>query len=466
LGEFDVVGHDVDALRRQVLLDLPDIDSKYADHVELTRRMLRKMLFPIWVQSVEKYADARPQQLLRQVAEGNDPRNFRFVLSKCDQLIDREGLEAAGELAQDYGERLQRALALQSPPEVLLISAHRPDDYDLPRLRDDVRQAKSEKLVAQSKQLAKQRQLHSIAAWGKQQDLAGRAASTKRLLDDTADRLAERVGRPILEEALPATTDDLGRRMELIEPAVRRRLRAWPIVNLIDAAATPVVLLVQKNLTPRGGASAAIEQHLSGAGQHLAKNLQATFAELHQAHPTVADYDGMQRLWESPSAEAATASLRKRLAGVLSRQRTALRDAAKPPAWLLPIRWLLTIGAVAWFLVAQPVLAAGFELGDFDWYAMARRFVDTVSAQALLTNVTFVAIYLVVLWALLRLATYRRAAKWRAKLTRNAGDAELSQEAQVVQWMQSLLAPLASRHAKLAKLQTQVDDLATQTQSR
>src|SRR5205085_1704773 len=72
-GQFRIVGHEIPHLARQVLLDLPDIDSHYASHIELTRRMLRHILFPIWLQSVEKYADARPRELLARVAAGNSP---------------------------------------------------------------------------------------------------------------------------------------------------------------------------------------------------------------------------------------------------------------------------------------------------------------------------------------------------------------------------------------------------------
>ena len=77
-GRFEIRTHDFGDLTNQVLLDLPDIDSIYSHHIETTRRMLRHMLYPIWVQSVEKYADLQPQKLLARVAEGNDPANFLF----------------------------------------------------------------------------------------------------------------------------------------------------------------------------------------------------------------------------------------------------------------------------------------------------------------------------------------------------------------------------------------------------
>src|SRR5437868_7860904 len=39
-GRFSIHPHSVDRLRRQVLLDLPDIDSIYDSHIQITRSML------------------------------------------------------------------------------------------------------------------------------------------------------------------------------------------------------------------------------------------------------------------------------------------------------------------------------------------------------------------------------------------------------------------------------------------
>ncbi len=75
-AQYELVTHDVDDLTRQVLLDLPDIDSFHEPHRELTSRILRRILYPVWVQSVEKYADRAPRDLLARVMQGNDPGNF------------------------------------------------------------------------------------------------------------------------------------------------------------------------------------------------------------------------------------------------------------------------------------------------------------------------------------------------------------------------------------------------------
>src|SRR5580700_6811350 len=129
-GQFRIIAHDEPKLGGQVLLDLPDIDSRFAAHLEITRRMLRHMLFPIWIQSVEKYADVQPQNLLAKVAAGNDPGNFLYCLNKMDQVPT----DQAAELREDFARRIQRVLALSDAPRVYMISARKPGEFDLPEL--------------------------------------------------------------------------------------------------------------------------------------------------------------------------------------------------------------------------------------------------------------------------------------------------------------------------------------------
>src|SRR5213078_1610946 len=170
------------------------------DHVTITRRMLRHMLFPIWMQSVEKYADRQPQELLKRVAAGNAPTNFIFCLNKVDQLeMSRDGRSTGGgktpsaeadptcgnsepmrELQEDYAARLQRALELESPPRVWGISAIHQDRYDLPALRELLAQQKSEDAVRDSQAKAALRQKASVLAWLTEQDLPARAARLAR----------------------------------------------------------------------------------------------------------------------------------------------------------------------------------------------------------------------------------------------------------------------------------------------
>src|SRR5215213_8793142 len=95
--QYRIVTHEEPHLLRQVLLDLPDIDSHWKGHLEVTRAMLRHMLYPVWVQSVEKYADRQPQEMLARVAAGNAAQNFVFCLNKVDQVEQRREGEAPAE---------------------------------------------------------------------------------------------------------------------------------------------------------------------------------------------------------------------------------------------------------------------------------------------------------------------------------------------------------------------------------
>ena len=204
-GKFEIVTHDVPDLATQVLVDLPDIDSRHADHLALTRRVLRHLLFPVWVQSVEKYADRRPQELLAQVAEGNDPANFLFVLNKADQLIDREGLDAAGELAADYAGRLQRAARAGRP-------ARRPPRQRRPARRSTTcpacatacRSSASATTSSGRGHSATRRRDRTLLAWVADQDLPGRADRAARLADAADGGGAGPRPRPAADARHPA----------------------------------------------------------------------------------------------------------------------------------------------------------------------------------------------------------------------------------------------------------------------
>ena len=454
-GKYRIVTHQNPALARQVLLDLPDIDSKYADHVEVTRRVLRHLLFPVWVQSVEKYADRRPQELLIRVAEGNDPANFLFVLNKADQLIDREGLEAAGELSADYGERLQNALKLENPPEVFLVSAQRPAQYDLPRLAAILSRQRGADAVERSRQLAVRRQAVTLLDWLDQQDLPGMAARAERLAIEAEELLNDQVGIPLLERAIPKLAADPAARLLVAEPAVSARLRRWPVVNAIDALLGPVAALVRKNLTatPPGGEHSP-DAYL--AGRSVARRVQGTFARLQQAHPEVADAYRGRRLWEDLPADTAAAELRERLADAMDRRRAAAtgRFGGRLGALLFPVRWGLTVGALLWFPFVQPLLSLGLRTTQ-SWAVFLRDLgvlaVEIFSAQYLLTTLGFLAFYFLGLWAWLRFDAARRVGR---QLSRAAPDEGPAVEA--VAWMDGLLSPLRDRAMRVRELSDRV----------
>ena len=246
-GQYRIITHRIAGLGRQVLLDLPDIDSHFESHVLLTRKMLKHILYPLWVQSVEKYADRQPQQLLAAVAGGNAAGNFLFCLNKSDQLQRQSGIEAIAELRDDFASRVARTLSI-APPKVWMLSAAEPAAFDLPELRKLLARERSDDAVKESQSLARQQQERSVLAWLDAQDLTGRLQRLERLEEDAAKLLADRVGTPIIEKSLPDLADDPSSRLALTDEVLGARVSHWPLVNLVHLVLTPVLAVVRKNV--------------------------------------------------------------------------------------------------------------------------------------------------------------------------------------------------------------------------
>jgi hypothetical protein len=398
-GQYRIVTHDSPHLLRQVLLDLPDIDSHWRTHLEVTRAMLRHMLYPVWVQSVEKYADRQPQEMLARVAAGTAASNFVFCLNKVDQVEgSREGSgfgvqgsgeervpEAAREIRGDFAARIARTVGLAAPPDVYLISAIHPERYDLPRLRGLLSRQKTEDVLRKSKELAVRRQDRSLLAWLREQQLEERAARLERLLREAEEAVAARVGEPLLERAIPRMLEDASARLAMTDEVLRARVARWPLVNLVHTLLSPLLAVWRSNAAPAGprfgagGAESMVETYLGacdGAVGGVARLVQTTFAQLRQSQPLVATLYRHNRLWEDMPAELAAGELRRTLAATVERQRdVALQRLSGRNGVVAPLlRWLLTVGALLWFPFVQPVLEGMLKLPEirWDWWTQGR----------------------------------------------------------------------------------------------
>jgi hypothetical protein len=465
-GRYRIVTHNVNRLRRQVLLDLPDIDSHYAAHIEVTRRMLRHMLYPLWVQSVEKYADQAPQELLSIVSAGNAPANFLFCLNKADQVVAREGEQAAEELRRDYASRLGKLFGDGESPRVWLTSAIHPELYDLPALRQMLAEQRSAKDVAESRQAAVGRQGASLAQWIRQQDLPRRLESLQRLEQSAREELAARVGVPVIEQSLPRILDDPAYRSTLADELMQQRVSRWPILGIMHVLLSPLLSLARRWLPlaqQQAMTSPAdlVNLHLRAlgtSGQSAGNLVQSAFASLQQSSSHISRLYAHRKLWESASAEAAEADLRSRLAAALQRQRAALAGRTRssgPVAGFF--RWLLTVGAVLWFPFIQPGLEAW--LGGM--HQKLQLIVQLFGVRYLLRNAGFLAVYFTVLWLALKWDTQRRIdrslGRWRAQA---GDDPNLSLTAQVVEWNESLVEPIRAARQRLESLLQRAGEIA------
>jgi GTP-binding protein EngB required for normal cell division len=458
-GRYKIVTHTLPHLHRQVLLDLPDVDSVYDDHIELTRRMLRHMLFPIWIQSVEKYADLQPQKLLAAVAEGNDPANFLFVLNKADQLSP----DAVQELREDYATRIARTLKRASPPKVFVISAIQPDRFDLPELREKLAEQKSTSVVKQSIDLAGRQRERSMVRWLQSQQLPERVLRLRRLEEQAADLAAERLATPLLERALPRILDDPLQRAAIVDEVMNGRVARWPIVNMLHTLLAPMTAIWRRNVGSAATPELLVASAIDVEGRTLSGSVQATFALLQQTNPMIGQLYRQQKLWEQMPADVAAARLSRAIVSALQSQRTAAMTKIARFGIIAPLfRWLLTIGALLWFPLVQPIL----ELGLQDTLNQSVRgllllIVQLLGVTYLLKSAAFLALWYLVLWMYLRWDTQRRVTKllsrWRSAERAEAG---INATAAVLAWVDELLDPIRAAREKEEALAKRTEVLA------
>ena len=455
-GQYRIVPHRITALGRQVLLDLPDIDSHWESHVEITKKMLRHMLFPLWMQSVEKYADRQPQQLLATVAGGNSAANFLYCLNKVDQLRQSGDID---ELRKDFSQRIGNTLSIVSP-KVWMLSAAQPDGFDLPELRKLLGQEKSEATIRQSQSLAKQQQDRSIITWIDAQDLPGRAERLSRLENEAAELLAARIGSPLIEKSLPGLAEDPSSRLALTDEVLAARVSHWPVVNLVHLVLTPVLAVVRRNVGATrtamlSDAEALVDAHLRPGGVPVASLIRTTFAMLQQSHQQMSELYQNRRLWEDLSADSSAVQLRSILTDTIDRQRGLVRKTLAGNSWMIfaPLRWLLTIGALIWFPFVQPILDTLLQENRLNWniihqtHELVVLAVRIFSVNELLQNMTFLTMYFFVLWVILRWDTQRRINRFISRWKRDTSD--LSLTVQTVRWMDELLSPVRNAREKL-----------------
>jgi len=458
---YRIISHDVNDLKRQVLVDLPDIDSQFTSHLQVTRALLRHMLYPLWLVSIEKYADRQPQQLLARVADGNAPRNFVFCLNKVDQLGNDS--VAMTELRDDYARRVQLTLALPETPRVFMVSAKSPENYELPQLRDALRRQKSSDDVRQSKMLAGARQDRALVRWLDDQQLPARVRTLQQMQDDAEELAAARIGEPLLETVLPRLMDDPETRGALTEEILTERVAHWPVVRLIHTLLSPLFTLVRgatsRNSAPLQSVDGLVDIAFKETRCAPADLIQTTFAQLRQTRPAIADLYSHHKLWEPVAAELAAAELRRELAATLRRQRDAAREKLSSRSTAgAPIRWLLTIGALLWFPFIQPILKHVLVVDQSVWKSgayIAEQLVEVLGVDYLLKSAGFLIIYFVALWLALRWNTQRQVTKL-ARTWRDGEEADpaVNVFAQTVEWLNNLSSPLRDARERLESLAT------------
>ena len=164
-------------------------------------------------------------------------------------------------------------------------------------------------------------------------------------------------------------------------------------------------------------------------------------------------------------AETTVSELSTRLAETVMRQRTAGRERlARRRLARAPVRWLLTIGAILWFPLLQPVLEAFLREQDIDrWPNFLGLIVSVLGVNYLLKSAGFLVIWFLVLWLALRWNTQRRVARFVNAWKRpDYADPAMNLTTQALEWMAGLTEPVRRGSDQMAELSLKVSELSVQ----
>ncbi|UCC31672.1 MAG: GTPase domain-containing protein [Phycisphaerales bacterium] len=82
---LDITSHDAEPIRNAVLVDLPDFDSEFMDHLDVVRAVAPLLDRVVWVVTPRKIGDRIWVEMLDSVIK--DPSNVYCVLNKVDELL-------------------------------------------------------------------------------------------------------------------------------------------------------------------------------------------------------------------------------------------------------------------------------------------------------------------------------------------------------------------------------------------
>jgi hypothetical protein len=275
--------------------------------------------------------------------------------------------------------------------------------------------------------------------------LPERVARLARLEREAEELAASRLSVPLMETVIQRLLDDSAHRAAMVDEVMTARVARWPVVNVLHTLLSPLTSLWRRNVGAAATPAALVESHATIQGRPIASTVAVTFALLQQTHPMIGPLYRQRRLWEDACADAAGEDLQESLAGVMERQREeATTRIARRGIFAPVIRWLLTIGAILWFPIAQPVLEV--MLRENWTQTLQGALVLTVQllgATYLLKSAAFLAIWFVFLWLILRWDTHRRVStllsRWR---TLDGRDQSLNAASAALAWVDDLLDPI------------------------
>jgi hypothetical protein len=421
-------------LRGLVLVDLPDFDSLFAEHLARVRDIVHALDGIIWVTTPKKIGDLRAIEEIQRMLKAR--MNFVYVVNKMDWLIGQSDRPPADELtraesalrqqvascddagpadraflvAARYGAReaMLTAIARQRrcPPNELngaLASAVDTLLENFGALRQRLTTPPTGDSARANKQANLAFQLRAQAATLRKHFAvdAQRARLDRALANEALAELAAPYFGPAYVGGVLARLNAADMRFpEWSGKLFRRRIARWPLLGWIawPAMALAGALGGLRALLPRM-ATAPLTDPFRDAGIDLEERADGLLAAL-RARLTPINPELAARL---PAADAVAQRFRGDATAVAQAQADAiLTDRLARSGGVLGriVRGGLTVGILLWFPVVQPLLALSLgavDQGELLSVATLADLTAALSGSTVLTGLTVAVLLLIML---------------------------------------------------------------------
>ncbi|MEE9293342.1 MAG: GTPase domain-containing protein [Phycisphaerae bacterium] len=388
-----------ESMRGLVLVDLPDFESLFTEHVERVRRVVEVLDGLIWLTTPKKVGDHRAIREIQRVLKARG--NFVYVVNKMDWLLgqnDRSPAEALERMSAALRNQMAECDARGNSHRSFMISAkHRSaasilEAVSRSRAEKDVAElndaggalaAAAERVVGDFESL---RQVLTTAptaeatAANKRANLAYQGRRQARaLIDhyrarDVLNRLDRNVSPEVIEELVAESFPQSycvrlmrGLNYDRMLSAqwssllFRRRIGYWPLLGLIAWPLALVGSLVDglRSLFP-GSAAGGGDDPFRLDGLSLEDRVEGLLAGVGARLAYVSG----QIEFGLPDAEVVTERFRGDVRSLADAQRAAVIEpylGRRPSLIGRGLRWVVPLLVLAWFPIVQPLLAAVLE---------------------------------------------------------------------------------------------------------
>ncbi len=506
--ELRIVTHRSDALRHVVLLDLPDFDSEFPEHLAIVRAVAPLLDRVIWVLTPRKIGDRAWVEMFHSVVK--DTRNVRCVLNKIDELLtdgdalpEKNGdpsraeafwnrqkqwvaasLVTAGFASSDDNGYLiasgfttrnafrDRIAALWDDPGWERYASDRSTveevgdrvEAEFARLSASVLSPISPDEVAALKRANRDRELAVGADRIRQHfDLERRIAELTHACEpEYLQSVANESFEPAFTSALAAALEaDLRPDAQLADELLERRIEGYPLLRVAAWPLGWLSRIVGRRIAPgRGATSVALTDPLDAGGPTLENRIDGMKTRLLADHAALDARLGLAA--EMPATKSLESALRRDVAqlgpGIERRLIDEVREKdARPSRCVSLVLWSVLL----WFPLVQPIAAGLLEIAanpEISGLAHgALQIVLAFSAAKLLAGLSVVAVFYVIVLAIMfaRARTAVRNAK--SKLNESTPIHDAVDEAITATVLLPLAQPFHRRLERLTTLTAELD---------